>query len=149
MFLGEYRHAMDEKGRLTVPARYRQLLEDEGGYITQGIDPNLLVWRKETFEQIADAIGRLAFTDREAREFGRMFFSGADRVQPDSSGRILIPQFLRDRQGLNGEVVLAGSNLYFEIWSPTEWVRQTEKQEKIHQNADYFAKLNVFLTQPK
>ncbi|MEX1247375.1 MAG: division/cell wall cluster transcriptional repressor MraZ [Anaerolineales bacterium] len=147
MFLGEYRHSVDDKGRLTVPFRYRQLLEDGGGYITEGIDPNLLVWQKDTFERMAQAIQALSFTDKEVREFGRLFFSSADRVQPDGSGRILVPQFLRDKHSLNGEVVLVGAGLYFEVWSPAEWVKQTEKLGKVQENADYFAKLNLFLKQ--
>lgn len=146
MFLGEYRHSVDDKGRLTVPFRYRQLLED-GGYITEGIDPNLLVWQKETFERMAAAISKLSFTDPGAREFGRLFFSSADRVQPDGSGRILVPQFLREKHGLNGEVVLAGNGTYFEVWSQTEWTKQREKLGKVQQTSDYFAKLNVYLNQ--
>lgn len=146
MFLGEYRHSMDEKGRLTVPARYRQLLA-EGGYITEGIDRNLVVLQKETFERVGKAVTQLSFTDSGVREFGRLFFSRAERIEPDGSGRILVPQFLRDKHSLNGEVVVVGAGTYFEIWSPADWSQQAEHLDKAQENADYFAKLNLFLNQ--
>jgi len=146
MFLGEYRHSMDDKGRLTVPARYRQLLED-GGYITEGIDPILIVLQKDTFERLGTAITQLSFTDPEVREFGRLFFSRAERIEADGSGRILVPQFLRERHGLNGEVVMVGAGSHFELWSPADWAKQSEKLDKVQNTADYFAKLNLFMNQ--
>ena len=146
MFLGEYRHSMDDKGRLTVPARYRQLLED-GGYITEGIDPILIVLQKDTFERLGHAITQLSFTDPEVREFGRLFFSRAERIEADGSGRILVPQFLRERHGLNGEVVMVGAGSHFELWSLADWAKQSEKLDKVQNTADYFAKLNLFMNQ--
>ncbi len=146
MFLGEYRHSVDDKGRLTVPSRYRQLLED-GGYVTEGFDPNLLVLQKDTFEQLGQAIQRLSITDSSMREAARLWFSRAERIQPDSSGRILLPQFLRTKHDLVQEVVLVGVGSYFEIWSPEEWLKQAEKLDSAQQNAEYFSKLNLSLNQ--
>lgn len=146
MFLGEYRHTLDDKGRLTVPARYRQLLED-GGYVTEGVDPNLIVLQKDTFERLGRAITQLSFTDPGVREFGRLYFSRAERVEPDSSGRILLPRLLRDRHGLTSEVVLVGAGSHFELWSPAKWADQSAKLDKVQNTADHFAKLNLYMNQ--
>jgi MraZ protein len=143
MFLGEYRHSVDQKGRLTLPARYRQLLEN-GGYITQGLDRNLMVWQKDSFEKLGAQVTRKSITDQTVREFSRVFFGEAERIEWDGSGRILIPQFLRDRHQMNGEVVIKGSGDYFEIWVPSEWSKQMANLEKVQDNAQYFAKLDLF-----
>lgn len=143
MFLGEYRHSIDQKGRLTLPARYRQLLEN-GGYITQGLDRNLMVWQKESFEKLATQISSKSITDPSVREFSRMFFGDAERIEWDGSGRILLPQFLRERHTLDGEVVIKGSGNYFEIWQPEQWSKQMANLNKAQDNAQYFAKLDLF-----
>ena len=90
MFLGQYRHNLDNKGRLTIPARFRELLSD-GAYITQGFDKNLMVLTAPTFEFISQRVNQMSITDPTARELKRLLFSTADRVEPDSNGRILIP----------------------------------------------------------
>jgi MraZ protein len=143
MFLGEYRHSIDQKGRLTLPARYRQLLEN-GGYITQGLDRNLMVWQKESFETLAAQITRKSITDPSVREFSRLFFGDAERIEWDGSGRILLPQFLRERHTLDGEVIIKGSGNYFEIWQPEQWSKQMANLNKAQDNAQYFAKLDLF-----
>ncbi len=143
MFLGEFRHSVDEKGRLTVPARYRQLLAG-GGYVTQGLDQNVMVWQKEAFEAVARKLTQQSFTDPVVREFSRIFMASAQGVEPDGSGRILVPGFLREKQGLEGETVVIGMGDYFEIWSPAAWAAQANNLDKSRDNADYYAKLNLF-----
>jgi len=143
MFLGEYHHSVDPKGRLTLPARYRQLLEN-GGYITQGLDRNLMVWQKESFETLAKQVSQQSITDPGVREFSRMFFGDAERIEWDGSGRILIPQFLRERHALDADVIIKGSGDYFEIWQPQQWSKQMANLDKAQDNAQYFAKLNLF-----
>ncbi len=143
MFLGEYRHSVDQKGRLTLPVRYRQLLEN-GGYITQGLDRNLMVWQKDSFEKLGKQLSRKSITDPTVREFSRVFFGEAERIEWDGSGRILVPQFLRERHKLNGEVIIKGSGDYFEIWEPEQWSRQMAALDKAQDNAQYFAKLDLF-----
>jgi MraZ protein len=138
MFLGEYRHSVDDKGRLTVPARFRQLLEDGGGYINQGVEPHLIVWPRATFDRMAEKIENLPFTDQEGREFGRLFFSSAAQIEVDSSGRILLPQFLRDQHKLTGELVLVGLGKFFEIWLPDQW----EANRNVQRTPSHFNKLN-------
>jgi MraZ protein len=138
MFLGEYRHSVDDKGRLTVPARFRHLLEDGGGYINQGIEPNLIVWPRATFEHMAGKVDNLPYTDQDGREFGRLFFSSAAQFELDSSGRILLPQFLRDQYGLSGELVLVGLGKFFEIWLPDQWATN----RSVQRTPEKFNKLN-------
>ena len=146
MFLGEYRHSVDQKGRLTLPVRYRQLLEN-GGYITQGLDRNLMVWQSDSFERLGKQVSRKSVTDPSVREFSRVFFGDAERIEWDGSGRILIPQFLRERHSLNGEVIIKGSGDYFEIWEPGQWSKQMANLNKAQDNAGYFAKLDLFLNE--
>lgn len=143
MFLGEYRHAIDEKGRITIPARYRQLLA-EGAYITQGFDRNLMVLRIAAFENMSRKVNEMSLTHPGARELRRVLFSQAERVEPDKSGRILIPQFLRQEVGLDGEATVVGVGTYFEIWSAANWEKQKRHLAQAQDNAAYFSELDLF-----
>jgi MraZ protein len=147
MFLGEFRHSVDEKGRLTVPARYRQLLAN-GGYVTHGLDQNAMVWQKESFEAVARKLSQQSFTDPLVREFSRIFLASAQSVEPDASGRIMVPGFLREKHGFEGETVVVGMGDYFEIWTPAGWETQASALDKSRDTADYYAKLNLFAAQP-
>ncbi len=126
MFLGRYEHTIDEKGRMTIPARYRELLEN-GAYVTQGFDHNLIVHPVASFEEMSAKINRLAFTDPLARQLKRFIVSTAERCEIDRAGRILLPQFLRDVADLQGPIILIGAGSYFEIWSPSNWAAQNEQ----------------------
>jgi len=143
MFLGEYQHSLDKKGRLTVPARYRQLLA-EGGYITQGFDRNLMVLRIAAFESMSAKVNQMSLTNSSARELRRVLFSRAERIEPDKNGRILLPSFLRQEIGLDGEVMVVGVGNYFEIWSPSTWQNQMTRLREAQDNAEYFAELDLF-----
>jgi len=143
MFLGEYQHSLDKKGRLTVPARYRQLLA-EGGYITQGFDRNLMVLRIAAFESMSAKVNQMSLTKSSARELRRVLFSRAERIEPDKNGRILLPSFLRQEIGLDGEVMVVGVGNYFEIWSPSTWQKQMKRLREAQDNAEYFAELDLF-----
>src|SRR5512145_1330440 len=107
MFLGQYQHSLDNKGRLTIPVRYRELLA-EGAYITQGFDRNLMVLTTSAFQGIAQRVNRMSVTDPEARSLRRLIYSHGEQVEVDKAGRILIPQFLREAAGLDGEAILVG-----------------------------------------
>ena len=143
MFLGEYTHSIDEKGRLTVPARYRQLLA-QGVYITSGFDHNLMGLLPATFDAMKAKVAQMSFTNPHVRELNRFLFSSAERLEPDGSGRVLIPQFLRDDIQINGEVRVVGAGNYFEIWSPDRWKKQVELAHNAQDNAQYFADLDLF-----
>lgn len=142
MFLGEYRHSIDDKGRLTVPARFRQLLE-EGGYITEGFDGELMVMQKDEYERIGKSIQELSLTNQKMRELSRSWFSKGERVQPDGSGRILLPQFLRDRHNLQSEVVLVGVGGRFEIWAPDVWDASSASLDEAKKDPNYFAEVDL------
>jgi len=142
MFLGQYRHNLDKKGRLTVPARYRELLED-GAYITMGFDRNLMVMTSSAFEVISQRVNQMSITDPTARLLRRLIFSGGERVETDKAGRILLPQFLRQAASLDTEVVVAGVGDYFEIWSPEQWANQAAQLQDTEANAQRFIAFDI------
>jgi MraZ protein len=143
MFLGRYHHTVDEKGRLTVPARYRDLLVVEGAYLTQGFDQNLNVYPIPIFERISTRINRQTMTDPSSRVLRRLMFSNAEHVVLDKTGRILIPQFLRDEINLDSEAVIVGMGDYFEIWSPELWEGQSAMMEESEPLAVRFMDLDL------
>jgi MraZ protein len=142
MFLGQYEHTIDEKGRLTVPSRFRELLQD-GAYITQGFDQNLVVLTAATFDHISSRVNRMSITDPTARQLKRLIFSHADRLEVDRAGRILIPQFLRASAHLDGAAIMVGVGDYFEIWSPERWQEQNTLLQDGEANAQRFAALDL------
>jgi MraZ protein len=143
MFLGRYHHTIDGKGRLTVPARYRELLAAEGAYLTQGFDNNINVYPPNVFERIFNRVNNLNMTDPSARLLRRLMFSNAELVVLDKTGRILIPQFLREELNLDNEAVIVGMGDYFEIWSPDQWVGQTSMMEENEPIAMQFMDLDL------
>ena len=142
MFLGQYEHTIDEKGRLTIPSRYRDLLQD-GAYITQGFEQNLMVLTAAAFDHISNRVNRMSMTDPIARQLKRLIFSHADRVEVDRVGRILIPQFLRTSAQLDGAAIMVGVGDYFEIWSPEQWQEQNSLLQDGEANAQRFAALDL------
>jgi MraZ protein len=125
MFLGRYQHSIDDKGRLTIPVRYREFLADQGAFITQGFDHNLIVYPPEVFDRISQRVSRISMTDPNARNLRRLIFSSAEHVSVDKIGRILIPQFLREAGKFDGEVIIVGMGDHFELWSPELWTGQS------------------------
>jgi len=142
MFLGQYHHSLDEKGRMTIPARFRELMLD-GAYITQGFDQNLKLLTDSSFEAMANKVNRLSETNPKIRKLRRLFFSSADRVELDRLGRVLIPQFLRNFAGLEKEAVIVGVGESIEIWSPAFWQKQLEELSDAEENAQQFAELDL------
>lgn len=143
MFLGRYYHTVDDKGRLTVPSRYRDLLAADGAYLTQGFDQNLNVYPLPIFERISTRVNQQSMTDPSARILRRLMFSNAELVVLDKAGRILVPQFLRDEISLNSEAVIVGMGDYFEIWSPELWMGQTTMMEESEPIAVRFMDLDL------
>src|SRR4030067_3650067 len=107
MFMGQYVHSLDIKGRLTIPSRYRAAL-DAVAYITQGFDRNLMVWAKITFEQISYRVSQGSITDPTSRLLRRFIYSSGDALDMDRAGRFLIPDFLGQGAQLDSEVVVVG-----------------------------------------
>lgn len=141
MFLGQFYHNLDDKGRLTVPSRFREKLSSGGAYVMQGFEKNLMVLPELTFEAVSHRVQKMSMTDPTARLLRRLLFSTADRVEMDKSGRILLPQFLRQSASLDTGVVVVGGGDYFEIWAPEEWSNQAEQLLDAQANADRFSPL--------
>lgn len=125
MFLGEFVHTIDDKGRLTIPARFRAELAT-GLVITRGLDRCLSIYPMTEWEQLAHRVESLPMTDRDARAFRRLVFANASDAIPDKQGRVVIPPNLREEIGLTSEVVVTGLNSYIEIWTPQEWRHECE-----------------------
>lgn len=142
MFLGQYQHRIDSKSRLTIPSRYRELLA-EGAYITQGFDRNLMVLTSLVFQNIAARVNSMSLTDPAARQLRRLIFATAENVEVDRSGRILIPQFLREVAQLDNEAIIVGAGSYFEIWEPTEWQKRVGEILDTEANAQRFAAFDL------
>jgi MraZ protein len=137
MFMGQYMHNLDSKGRLTIPSRYRALLVD-GAYITQGFDRNLMVWPKSSFEKIAQRVSQASITDPTSRQLRRFIYSSGESLEVDRVGRILIPEFLRHAAQLDNEVVVVGVGDYFEVWSPLLWAEQRASLQDAEANQQRF-----------
>jgi MraZ protein len=142
MFLGQYQHAIDDKGRLTIPARFRELLEG-GAYVTQGFDKNLMVMTESYFKLVYERLSTMSITDPGTRLLRRMILGNAYPVEVDKVGRVLLPQGLRQFLGLNGEAVVVGQGEYFEIWLPMEWNTQATELQDTEANAQRFATFNL------
>jgi MraZ protein len=142
MFLGQYVHSFDDKSRLTVPARYRELIAD-GAFVVQGLDRNLMVLTPAAFEIIYQRIMAMNLTDPTARLLRRVILGNASQLDVDKSGRILIPQQLREFAGLDGEAVLVGQGDYFEIWAPKLWQQQVNQVQDAEANTQRFTALDL------
>ena len=119
MFMGEYRHTVDPKGRLIVPSKFRELLGAEF-VVTRGLDGCLFVYPMESWEAYVEELKKLPLTDRNARLFTRFIIAGATTCELDKQGRILIPTTLREFANLKKDVLLAGMLDHIEIWDEDE-----------------------------
>jgi MraZ protein len=142
MFLGQFQHSLDDKGRLMVPARYRELLA-AGAFITQGFDKCLMVLTDVHFTEVYERINAMNMADPNARLLRRLILSNAYSVDIDRVGRILVPQNLRQAINLGNEAVVAGQGEYFEVWSPADWEQQMEQVQDVEMNSQRFATLDL------
>ena len=142
MFMGQYQHNIDMKGRLTRPSRFRELIAD-GAYIIQGFDRNLMVLTSQTFENISSSLSRMNMTDPSARLLSRLVYAHGGRLEVDKAGRILIPDFLRQNASLEESAIVVGVGEYFEIWSPEEWNKQVMQIKDTDANAQRFVAFNL------
>jgi transcriptional regulator MraZ len=142
MFLGQFQHNLDEKGRLMIPARYRELLA-AGAFITQGFDKCLMVMTDAYFAQVYDRINSMNLADPTARLLRRLILSNAYPVEVDKVGRILVPGNLRHVIALDGEAIVAGQGDYFEVWNPADWNDQMDQLQDIETNNQRFGTLDL------
>ena len=126
MFMGEFRHTIDEKGRLIMPSRFRDGLGDRF-VATRGLDRCLFVYPMSEWASLEEKLESLPFTRAEARAFTRLFLAGAAECEVDRQGRFLVPANLRQYAGIEKEVVIIGVSNRVEIWSESEWELYLEK----------------------
>ena len=142
MFLGQYQHSLDDKGRLIIPARFRELLAG-CAYITQGFDKCLMVMSEAYFKVVYDRINAMNLADPTARLLRRLILSTAFSVEVDKVGRIVVPSLLRQAATLEGDAIVAGQGDYFEVWTPAEWEKQMNQINDTEANNQRFATLDL------
>lgn len=120
LFMGEYNHSLDAKGRLIVPAKFREAGGDRF-VVTKGLDKCLFVFTEEKWESVVANISHMSLTNKDARRFSRFMIGGAGDAEVDKQGRILIPAPLRTYAGLEKEIVLVGVGSRIEIWNKDAW----------------------------
>jgi MraZ protein len=141
MFIGEYIHSLDEKGRLTIPNTFRQAL-GEKFYITRGFDKCLRLYTIEEWEKFSEFLSSFSPTDEASMNLKRFWFSGSVEGTWDKLGRVLIPLYLREYAELDRDVVIIGVGKYIEIWSKENWERfkkqvdLLEKMKEVNEKAE-------------
>ena len=128
MFISQYNHTIDTKGRLIIPSKFRERLGDEF-VITKGLDGCLFVYAKEDWAAFEQKLASLPLTNKESRQFVRFFLAGASQVEVDMQGRILVAANLRAFEGLDKDVVLIGVGSRIEIWSQERWEGSEEDND--------------------
>ena len=120
VFTGEYRHTIDGKGRVAVPARFRAQLDD-GAFVSRWLDNCLAIFPRAAWDDLAAKVAALPTGNASAREFGRFLFGSAFEVELDAQGRLLLPGTLRTWSRLEGEAMVVGARDHAEIWTPARW----------------------------
>jgi MraZ protein len=135
MFLGEYQHSLDAKGRVILPAKYRDQLSG-GAYVTRGRGGCLSVYTAQEFSEVADRVREASKRGGRELDAARSFFAGTAEVTPDKQGRIAIPQHLREYAGLDRDVVVAGVFSRVEIWDGRRWQERDREGEQSLNESD-------------
>lgn len=129
MFIGEYSHNLDDKGRLAVPVKFRSDLS-KGAVVTRGLDGCLFLYSLAEWKILAEKLSHLPISQANTRAFARLMLAGAMDVQIDKQGRIIIPDYLRKYAVLKKKVIINGLYNRLEIWDEDNWVKYKEKTEK-------------------
>ena len=141
MFYGEYKHSIDRKGRLILPAKIRDVSKEYGidrFFLTRGLDKCIFMFSADEWRTQEQRFKNMSFTKQETRNFNRIFFSGAVDVVPDKQGRFIIPQFLKDYAGIRRDTIVIGISNRIEIWDKELWSNyyknSSESFEQISEN---------------
>lgn len=129
MFIGEYQHTVDEKGRLAIPMKFRKQLA-KGAVVTRGLDNCLFIYDAAEWQKLAEKLSALPLTQANARAFSRLMLAGAMAVDIDKQGRVVLPEYLRDYAGLGKDVIVAGLYSRVEIWNRATWNAYKTQTEK-------------------
>lgn len=135
MFLGEYQHNIDIKGRIIIPAKFRDAL-GENFIVTKGLDGCLFVYPFDEWQKLQQELEKLPLTQKDARAFVRFFFASASEGELDKQGRLMIPSKLRDYAGLNKEVMVIGVSKRLEIWDVERWQNYNDDEASFEQLAE-------------
>ncbi len=141
MFMGEYNHTIDAKGRMIVPSKFREQLGGEF-VVTKGLDGCLFVYSNEEWKHIEEKFREVPLTTKDARKFSRFFFAGAASCEVDKQGRILLPANLREYAGIEKDVVSVGVLSRVEIWSKDRW-QDNGDYEDMDEIAEHMAELGL------
>lgn len=129
MFIGEYQHTVDEKGRLAIPIKFRSDLA-KGAVVTRGLDNCLFLYSLEEWQKLADKLSRLPISKANTRAFSRLMLAGAMDVEIDKQGRVIVPDYLRKYAGIKKKVIVAGLYNRLEIWDEEAWMKYKQGTEK-------------------
>ena len=135
MFIGEYKHSLDDKGRLAIPTKFRKKLT-KGAVVTRGLDTSLFLFPKEEWDKLAEKLASLPLGQSNSRAFARLMLAGAMDVSLDKQGRVVLPEYLRSYASLKKNTVIAGLYTRLEIWDEKKW--ETYKK-KVESDADKVA----------
>lgn len=141
MFMGEYNHTIDAKGRLIMPSKFREALGDEF-VVTKGLDGCLFVYPNKEWQAFEEKLRTLPLTNKNARQFSRFFLAGAASCEVDKQGRILLPGVLREFAELEKEVVLVGVLSRIEIWSKDKWL-ESNVYDDMEEIAEHMEELGL------
>lgn len=129
MFIGEYNHTIDAKGRLAVPVKFRTELA-KGAVVTKGLENCLFLYTKKDWQELAEKISKLPISQSSSRAFSRLMLAGAMEAELDKQGRIVLPDYLRKYAGLNKKAVVNGLYNRMEIWDEATWEKYKTATEK-------------------
>ena len=143
MFIGEYAHTIDDKGRMAIPAKFRLELSN-GAVVTRGIDHSLFLYTMDEWKILAEKLARLPISQKNSRAFSRLMLAGAMDVKIDSQGRIVIPDYLREYASCKKEVVIVGLYNRLEIWDKEIWATYKKETENSSQEiAEQMSELGI------
>ena len=128
MFIGEFHHTLDDKGRLAIPVKFRADLA-QGAVVTRGLDRSLFLYPRQAWDKLAAKIAALPLGQSDTRAFARLMLAGAMDAEVDKSGRVTIPEYLRTYAGLNKDVVVTGLYDRLEIWDEKAWTEYSSRTE--------------------
>ena len=129
MFIGEYNHNLDNKGRLAVPVKFRDDLK-KGVVITKGLDGCLFLYTMSEWKILAEKLSKLPISQSNTRAFARLMLAGAMDVQVDKQGRVVLPDYLRKYASLKKKIIIGGLYNRLEIWDENNWEKYKNKTEK-------------------
>jgi len=143
MFIGEYSHNLDDKGRIAIPKKFRSVLS-KGAVVTRGLDNCLFLYTRSEWQKLAEKLSSLPFAQANTRAFARLMLAGAMDVKLDKQGRIILPEYLRSFAGLKKSITVAGLYNRLELWDEKTWKGYTQKSEaSSNKIAEQMAELGI------